>query len=94
MVQVLENKHTSAVKLEAMTGMPRYIFDDFWVALRWSHQPKDRPTGLSHAAYHRKFINGIEINIKRILLYSLSEFVSTSSYCNGIDLVANRSMLA
>ena len=35
-----------------MTGMPRQRFDDLRSALRWSHHPKNRPDGLSHAAHH------------------------------------------
>ena len=39
------------MKLGALTGMPRQIFDNIWSALRWSHQVKDRPSGLSHSEH-------------------------------------------
>ena len=32
-----------AVKVGAVTGMPRQRFNDLWSALRWSYQIKDRP---------------------------------------------------
>ena len=48
---VSQNKYIHAVKVGAMTGMPRQRFDDLSSALRWICQPKDRPDGLSHAEY-------------------------------------------
>ena len=54
---VSQNKYIPAVKLGAMTGMPRQRFDDLWSALRWSHQPKERPQGVSHAEHRWMLIN-------------------------------------
>ena len=54
---VSQNKYIPAVKLGALTGMARQRFDDLWSALRWSHQQKDRPSGLSHAEHRWTLID-------------------------------------
>ena len=37
--------------------MSRQRFNDLWSALRWSHQPKDIPDGLSHSEHFRMLID-------------------------------------
>ena len=54
---VSQNKYIPAVKLGAMTGMPRQRFDDLWSALQWSTQPKDRPQGVLHAEHCWMLVN-------------------------------------
>ena len=40
-----------------MTGMPRQKFNSIWSALKWSHQHKDRPDGLSDAEHRWMIID-------------------------------------
>ena len=56
-VIVSQNEYISAVKLGAMTGIPRQKFDDLWSTLRWRTRPKDRPEGVSHAENRWMLIN-------------------------------------
>ena len=54
---VAQNKYRPAVDLESMTGMPRQIFNNLWSTLRWSHQPNDRPDGLSYTEHRWMLID-------------------------------------
>ena len=59
----------------SMTGMFRQRFNDLRNALRWSHQPKDRPDGLFHAEHRWMFIHDMVDIFEKRLLHHLIELM-------------------
>ena len=56
------SKYVPAFRLGQLTGMSRNRFDEIWSCLRWSHQPDERPPGMSHAAYRWMLVDGFVEN--------------------------------
>ena len=75
-----------------MTGMPRQRFDYLWSALRWSHQPKKRPEGMTHAEHRWMLVDDMVkflTNIVKSTSFLWNGFVLMSPYHGGMDSVAH-----
>ena len=89
--QTAPPKSVPAFKLGQLTGMAQNRFDMIWRCLRWSHQPKHREEGMTHAQYRwllvDDFIDCFN-NHWSDNFFQGQQFVLTSQWLGGTVMVA------
>ena len=87
------NKYISALSI-GLTVMPRKQFDDLWMCIRFSDQPRYRPSDMTTEQYHWRLVyDFVNKHIKSIFPHRM-RFASTSPCPSGMGKAAIGSTMA
>ena len=89
--QTSPSKYVPAFKLGPLTVIAWNRFDMIWRCLRWSHQPKQREEGMTHAQYRWLLVDDLLIVSKLIDQINFRQgqkCVLTSQWLGGTFMVA------
>ena len=93
---VTTNKYIPA-PLFGLTGMPRKWFDDLWMCIRFSDQPRNRPSDMTSEQYHWRLVDDFVKNFNEHQaqnFFHRMRFVWTSPCHGGMSKAAIGSTMA